>query len=63
MLGAIRGAFLPHRVLVRAQEGEAELPLTRDRTAQQGKPTAYVCVRGACQLPVTAPDELRKLLA
>ena len=63
LLGAIRGAFLPHRVLVRAQEGEAELPLTRDRTAQQGKPTAYVCVRGACQLPVTAPDELRKLLA
>ena len=58
-----RPLFLPDAVLVRAQEGDAELALTRDRPTLRGAPTAYVCVRGACQLPVTDPGELRKLLS
>jgi len=62
LLEAVRGRFLPHSVLVRAEEGASEPPLVRDRPALRGLPTAYVCVRGACQLPVTEPDELRKLL-
>ena len=58
-----RPLFLPDAVLVRAEEGDADLALTRDRPAVRGLPTAYVCVRGACQLPVTDPGELRKLLS
>jgi len=63
LLDALRPRFLPHAVLVRAEEGAAEPALARDRPALRGKPTAYVCVRGACQLPVTGPAELEKLLA
>jgi len=63
LLDLLRARFLPHSVLVRAEEGAAEPALARDRPALRGLPTAYVCLRGACQLPVTEPDELRKLLA
>jgi uncharacterized protein YyaL (SSP411 family) len=63
LLDVRRPRFLPHSVLVRAEEGAAEPALARDRPALRGLPTAYVCLRGACQLPVTEPDELRKLLA
>ena len=63
LVDVLRGRFLPHSVLVRAEEGATEPALARDRPALRGLPTAYVCVRGACQLPVTEPDELRKSLA
>ena len=63
LLSVLRDRFLPHSVLVRAEEGASEPAPARDRPALRGVPTAYVCVRGACQLPVTGPDELRKLLA
>ncbi len=63
LLDVLRTRFLPHSVLVRAEEGATDPALARDRPALRGQPTAYVCVRGACQLPVTAPDELAKLLA
>jgi uncharacterized protein YyaL (SSP411 family) len=62
LLDTLRTRFLPHSVLVRAEEGATEPALARDRPALRGLPTAYVCVRGACQLPVTSPDELVKLL-
>ena len=62
LLDVVRSRFLPHAVLVRTEEGASEPPLVRDRPALRETPTAYVCVRGACQLPVTEPDELRKLL-
>ncbi|HWE25705.1 MAG TPA: thioredoxin domain-containing protein, partial [Myxococcales bacterium] len=63
LLDVVRSMFLPDAVLVRAEEGDGKLALARDRTAIRGAPAAYVCVRGACQLPVTAPDDLRKQLA
>jgi len=66
LLEPLRRKFLPWQVLVRGSEGDAQLatetPLVRDRPAQNGRPTAYVCERGACQLPVTEPAELEKLL-
>jgi uncharacterized protein YyaL (SSP411 family) len=62
LLDVVRPAFLPNAVLVRAEEGNTELALARDRTAIRGAPAAYVCVRGACQLPVSEPAELRKQL-
>ena len=63
LLDGLRARFDPWRVLVRHEEGtEAATPLARERPAQGGKATAYVCTQGACQLPVTSPEDLRKLL-
>ena len=56
--------FAPHKVVAgcapddaRATEG---IPLLRGRGMVDGKPTAYVCERNACKLPVTDPDALLK---
>jgi uncharacterized protein YyaL (SSP411 family) len=63
LLDAVRPRFAPAQVLIRHEDGTPPAtPLAQDRPAQQGKATAYVCVRGACQLPVTEPDGLAKLL-
>ena len=63
LLDVVRSRFLPNAVVIRAEEGSKELALARERPALRGAPTAYVCVRGACQLPVTEPAQLGKLLA
>jgi hypothetical protein len=42
--------------------GAAGLPLLAGRGAVDGKPTAYVCRRYVCQLPVTDPDALARQL-
>ena len=42
--------------------GAAGLPLLADRGAVDGRPTAYVCRRYVCQLPVTEPDALARQL-
>ena len=38
------------------------LPSTADKTALDGRATAYVCVLGTCRSPVHGPDELKALL-
>jgi uncharacterized protein len=59
--------FVPNHVLAVAEPGEREasdeVPLLRDRPALAGRPTAYVCERFACKLPVTEPRELAPLLS
>ena len=53
--------YMPNRVVVGAAAGSpagAGLPLLADRPAVEGKPTAYVCRRYVCQLPVTDPAAL-----
>jgi uncharacterized protein len=63
LLDVVRKRFAPWQALVRHEEGSAPAtPLAQDRPAQKGLPTAYVCVKGACQLPVTDPQALGALL-
>jgi len=63
LLDPVRTRFEPWQVLVRHQQGSpSATPLADDRPAQKGLPTAYVCVKGACQLPVTDPQALAALL-
>ena len=40
----------------------ARLPFAQNRDRVDGQPTAYVCERGACRLPVTTPAALREQL-
>jgi uncharacterized protein YyaL (SSP411 family) len=62
LLRVVGRAYLPNTVTVlrRAREsGDEELiPLLRGRTAREGRATAYVCERFACQQPVTDPAAL-----
>jgi uncharacterized protein YyaL (SSP411 family) len=63
LLDSVRTRFEPWQVLVRHQHGSPPAtPLADDRPAQKGLPTAYVCLKGACQLPVTDPHALAALL-
>ena len=63
LLQVLRPRFAPAQVLVRHEEGaKPATALARDRPAQEGQPTAYVCSGGACKLPVTAPDDLASAL-
>jgi hypothetical protein len=67
LVGEVRRQFRPNLVLAVAAPGDAaaseEIPLLRDRIAQDGRPTAYVCRRFACRLPVTTPEDLAAQLA
>ena len=60
----VRKRFLPNVVVAVAPPGEAPegLALLEDRAQRDGKPTAYVCQRFTCKLPVTEPDDLRQQL-
>src|SRR3989304_5139494 len=54
--------FLPNHVLAVAAPEEAAsrdaVALLRERVETGGRPTAYVCERFACKLPVTDPRAL-----
>jgi uncharacterized protein YyaL (SSP411 family) len=55
----LHGRFLPNVVVaVGAPEGDGSIPLLAGRAAVDGKATAYVCERFACQMPVTDPEAL-----
>ena len=62
LLDRVRARFAPAQVIVRAEEGAGFSKLLQDRVAQAGRATAYVCYRGACQLPTSEPGELDRLL-
>ncbi len=53
--------YRPNRLVVGAAAGSRAgegLPLLADRPAMEGRPTAYVCRRYVCQLPVIDPSAL-----
>jgi uncharacterized protein YyaL (SSP411 family) len=63
LLRVVRRAYLPNTASALRRPGEGEevaelIPLLRGRTALDGKATAYVCERFACQRPVTTPEDL-----
>ncbi|HET6923583.1 MAG TPA: thioredoxin domain-containing protein [Anaeromyxobacteraceae bacterium] len=64
-LRVLRQTFLPSRALAGAPEGPALAALgqvalvARDKKAAGGRPTAYVCEKGACRLPAIEPEKLR----
>jgi uncharacterized protein YyaL (SSP411 family) len=65
LLDVLAHTFVPNRVLALSAEDSRLhelLPLLRDRPAIQGRATAYVCSQGRCDLPVSEPHELRRLL-
>lgn len=65
----LRSVWQPHRVVLRAQEGEgvaalAQLaPQVAHKVALRGQATAYVCRHGSCQSPTTEPAELARQLS
>jgi uncharacterized protein YyaL (SSP411 family) len=60
--------FLPGRVLAVSSPDDAVIAASKGfalldgRTEQDGQPTAYVCERFVCRLPVTTPADLAALL-
>ncbi len=65
LLVVLGETFVPNRVVavVRAGEHAERIPLVEAKTAQGGKATAYVCERGACELPTSDPAVFRKQIA
>jgi uncharacterized protein YyaL (SSP411 family) len=68
LLDVVRRAFVPNRALAAAADTDAPAlaalaPFIADKTAAGGRATAYVCVRGRCELPVHEPDALAALLS
>ncbi len=64
LLRVLRKNFLPNSVVV-FQDPEfpqPTIPLLAGCVMIHGKATAYVCKNFACQLPVTTPDDFRKLI-
>ena len=68
LLRTIHQRFLPSEVVMLADGGDGQrelarrLPFLEGMTMVDGRATAYVCKNGACQLPVTSPDALAKLI-
>ncbi|XP_046709990.1 spermatogenesis-associated protein 20 isoform X2 [Silurus meridionalis] len=67
LIACVNSLFLPYKVLILA-DGNTEgflyqkLPFLSSLIQQEGKATAYVCQDFTCALPVTCPQELRRLL-
>jgi uncharacterized protein YyaL (SSP411 family) len=63
---AVRVKWRPNLVLAVASPGDASaaerIPLLAGRPPVDGRPTAYVCQRFVCGLPVTSPSELASSL-
>jgi uncharacterized protein len=57
----VRDAFRPHLVVAGGQPDG--VPLLADRPLVDGHAAAYVCERFTCKAPVTAAEELERLLA
>ena len=57
LVAEVQRTFMPNLVLAVGMATDS-VPLLADRIAKNGKATAYVCERFACQMPVTEPEAL-----
>ncbi|HMT07105.1 MAG TPA: thioredoxin domain-containing protein [Pyrinomonadaceae bacterium] len=55
--------YLPHDVIVAANEGSNAIPLLEGRTMLDGNATVYVCRHYVCSRPVTSLEDLKAELA
>jgi uncharacterized protein YyaL (SSP411 family) len=66
LLGMTTTAYRPNLVVALSTEDVRDehpmIPLLSYRLMRGGAATAYVCEHFVCKLPVTAPEELEKLL-
>lgn len=59
-LDVVFGEYRPNQVVAYAEgEDEAVIPLLDERVAEDGRATAYVCEKFACQMPVTEAEALK----
>ena len=69
LLGRLGSTYVPNRILAIAIEGSSLaqqsqlVPLLEGKVAQGGRPTAYVCERGICELPTSDPIVFARQLA
>src|SRR5215210_80664 len=67
LLEKVYSRYLPNKVVAGLSPDDDEagglIPLLAQRTAREGKATAYVCVHYACQTPTTDPEELARQLS
>jgi len=68
LLSVIRSRYIPNKVVLLADGGEGQHWLTQHIEALrligpvQGKSAAYVCRNFTCDLPITEPEQLARLL-
>ncbi len=67
LVARLRGAFVPNKVALLLTEPEAarqtsEVPWLEAKRALVGRPTAYVCERGRCDLPTSDPGVFASLI-
>ena len=68
MLRALRGTFIPNKVVLLRPDGTGAPPITRiaefteNQKSVDGKATAYVCMNYACKLPTTDAGQMLALL-
>lgn len=69
LLATLHSEFVPNKVIAfidnldeKKSSLEKMIPLLKDKIAISGKATAYVCKNFTCQLPVTEPENLKKVL-
>jgi uncharacterized protein YyaL (SSP411 family) len=64
LLAVLRTTFLPNRALAGGPEGQNAglASFLEGKTAQGGRPAAYVCERGRCELPTSDAEVLRTQL-
>jgi hypothetical protein len=69
LLSRLRRTFLPNRILAVTSEGPAltaaasVLPVLEGKRALGGRPTAFVCEKGRCELPTSDPEIFARQLA
>ncbi|HET6571191.1 MAG TPA: thioredoxin domain-containing protein [Solirubrobacterales bacterium] len=62
LAAVVRSEYRPHVAMAGGPEGSDSPPLLLERSAVDGRPTAYVCRHFACQAPTTDPRTLASLI-